>query len=80
MCRSLAAAPSLLRDAEEACTAVLAAEPTNSKAQYRRALARYRLGQPADAAADLEAIPGGAADAAVAALRTQVQAALGRRG
>ena len=59
---------------------MLAAEPTNSKAQYRRALARYRLGQPADAAADLEAIPGGAADAAVAALRTQVQAALGRRG
>lgn len=61
-----------------ACDAVLAEEPGNNKARYRRALARHRQGQSGAAATDLAAITGEAADAMVAALRVEVAAALRR--
>ncbi|KAL4422969.1 hypothetical protein ABPG75_009166 [Micractinium tetrahymenae] len=73
-------APSLLGMAEGACSAALSSDPRNGKALYRRALARHRQGKHAEAAADLATIPPAEpADAAVAALRAQVEAAL-RKG
>jgi hypothetical protein len=60
--------------AEGTCTAALALDPGSTKARYRRALARHRLGRHSDAAADIAAFP--VQDAAVAALRAQVEAAL----
>lgn len=79
-CSLSAAAPRLLLLAGEACGNVLRGEPGNSKARYRRALVRHRQGRPREAAADLAAIPRDEADAAVAALQVEVDAALRRQG
>lgn len=91
-CRSLVRLPSLpptscpaaasdtLQAADGACSAALGLEPGNSKARYRRALVRFRLGRTAEALADLDALPADAADAAVVALRAQVEAKLQQRG
>lgn len=71
-----AGAAARLADAEASCSRALALEAGNSKALYRRALARYKQGKAAAAQADLNTLPPGGEDPAVVALRRQVQAAL----
>ena len=69
-----------LKRCEEAATAALAIDATNSKALYRRAAAREKRGAFAEAKADLEkteaAAPG---DSAVAALHKRVLAQIARQ-
>jgi tetratricopeptide (TPR) repeat protein len=69
------AAPECLANAAEACTHALDLDPGNSKARYRRALARYKQGKLQGAQQDLASIPG-RDDAAVEALRRQLETAL----
>lgn len=53
-----AVAPECLANASEACSTALELDPGNSKARYRRALARYRQGKLRAAQQDLASIPG----------------------